>query len=110
MSKFTFSSYPTQTLKPFSGHVQTGSQCSKLCDSYRCAHNLVVISILPVSGIQEHLQDLQISCETELGSFSPTCPPDLALFKPDAFIINHKTKLLVIFEFTRGMADWNESF
>eukprot|EP00961_Rhodomonas_salina_P149731 2015995-Rhodomonas_salina.1 len=59
---------------------------------------------------REHLPDLQISRETELGSFSPNCPPDLALFKPDAFIVNHKTKLLVIFEFTRGMADWNESF
>eukprot|EP00961_Rhodomonas_salina_P295831 3935818-Rhodomonas_salina.3 len=87
-------------------HVQTG--CRELCDSYRCAHNLVVASIL--SGIQEHLPDLQISCKTELGSLSLTCPPDLELFKPYAFIINHKSKLLVIFEFTRGMADWNKSF
>lgn len=65
-----------------------------------------------VQAIKGENDDLKILPETNLGEFSDTCPRDQSLwsFTPDAFIVDSGKKLITIFEFTRGMADWNESF
>ena len=88
------------------GHIQVG--CTALRDEHRTAHNIVAEAIL--GGIRKGSKGLVIQAETTLGDWFPDCPADLQLFKPDAFIVDDKHKRVVVWEFTRGMAEREGDF
>jgi ribonuclease HI len=88
------------------GHVQAG--CRELQDDHRTAHNMVAEAIL--GGIKEGAKGLVVKAETELGEWFPDCPWDLRRFRPDAFIVDDKNRRVVVWEFTRGMAERDADF
>ncbi len=88
------------------GHIQAG--CRELQDDHSTAHNMVAEAIL--GGIKACSKGLVVKAETELGEWFPDCPWDLLRFRPDAFIVDDKNKRVVVWEFTRGMAERDTDF
>jgi hypothetical protein len=88
------------------GHIQAG--CRELQDEHRTAHNIVAEAIL--GGIKRGTKGLVVKAETELGEWFPDCPREMRRFRPDAFIVDEKHKRVVVWEFTRGMADREADF
>eukprot|EP00961_Rhodomonas_salina_P139684 1879868-Rhodomonas_salina.3 len=75
-------SWPTTSPVPRRHVASAGNQLKPLVMFRQGAGNCVTATGVPIILLSPQ------SCQF------PTCPPELALFKPDAFIINHKTKLL----------------
>jgi hypothetical protein len=88
------------------GHIQAG--CRELQDDHWTAHNMVAEAIL--GGIKEGSKGLTVKEETDLGEWFADCPWDLRRFRPDAFIVDDKNKRVVVWEFTRGMAEQDADF
>ena len=91
------------------GHIQVG--CRKLQDAHRTAHNMVAEATLAAMGLAN--KDLEIVPETTLGAWrgeGGRVPPEVSAFKPDAFITHKAKKLIIVWEFTRGMAEGDEEF
>ncbi len=63
-----------------------------------------------LGGIKKGSKGLVVMAETDLGEWMPDCPRDLQRFKPDAFIVDESRKRLVVWEFTRGMAEQESEF
>ena len=63
-----------------------------------------------LGGIRKGAKGLTIMAETELGEWFQDCPEDLLRFRPDAFIVDHDRKRVVVWEFTRGMAEKDTEF
>jgi hypothetical protein len=62
------------------------------------------------AAIQGAGPHLEVKPECALGEWMEDCPDGMQLFRPDAFILDHKRRLLVVWEFTRGMAEQDEEF
>jgi hypothetical protein len=63
-----------------------------------------------LGGIRKGSKGLLVKAETELGEWFPDCPRELRRFRPDAFIVDDKRKRVVVWEFTRGMAERESDF
>ena len=88
------------------GHVQAG--CRELREAHRTAHNIMAEAIL--GEIKKAADHLDIKTECTLGDWHPECPADMGAFRPDAFIVDETKMQVVVWEFTRGMADTDEAF
>mmetsp|Transcript_69333 Transcript_69333/g.144581 ORF Transcript_69333/g.144581 Transcript_69333/m.144581 type:complete len:1175 (+) Transcript_69333:2-3526(+) len=88
------------------GHVQV--ECVELSGAQTLAHDMIAKRLL--DEIQRVSPDLEIQREQTLGEWLDECPADLASFKPDAFIYSKPLNLIIIWEFTRGMADHDQDF
>ena len=63
-----------------------------------------------LGGIRKGTKGLTIMAETELGEWYQDCPDDIKRFRPDAFIVDQDHKRVVVWEFTRGMAEKDDEF
>lgn len=82
-------------------HVQCS--CPPLAVVYLTAHNIITKQLL--NSIKGACPEIEVHPEETLGTFCDTCPADLVSFKQDAFIVIPERKTIIVWEFTRGMAD-----
>jgi hypothetical protein len=91
------------------GHIQVC--CRRLQDAHRTAHNIVAEATLKAVGAAN--RDLEIVPETSLGDWrgeEGNVPLEMRAFKPDAFIMYKAKKTIIVWEFTRGMAEDDGEF
>ncbi len=53
---------------------------------------------------------MEIKAECTLKKWHSDCLGDMALFKPDAFILDEAGRQVTVWEFTRGMGDRDMAF